>query len=373
MNPLLKKYLSPVRAVQALRKRGARNAWHHALRRLGTICGRALVGPETLALTPMDTACNHACVMCWHRTVEPEELKKNLKIDREDGLRLDDYRRLFDSMPAGLQRVILVGGGEPLVHPDAVELIREIKRRGWDGILVTNGTLLDPAVARAMVESRWNLTRVSVHAGDRATYQAIHGVDRFETLRRNLREFMRLREEAGRRADCQLVMYYVIQRENLPTIERLFDFSAEFGCDEIFFEKLVLYNEDLALTREEMAEACRRLEAAAPRCPVPCNLDNILANLRVEQECLGAAAGDSLPFRPAARCSVGFDEATVHANGVVTPCCFSPENMGQVKDRPFREIWYGPRYANFRRRLIRGQFPGYCITHHCAMNNVLHD
>ena len=79
------------------------------------------------------------------------------------------------------------------------------------------------------------------------------------------------------------------------------------------------------------------------------------------------------PYRPANRCSVGFDSAMINAHGWVQPCCFSTEIMGSVRRQTFREIWYGEKYENFRQRLIRGQFAEYCSRVRCKLKSFLHD
>ena len=60
----------------------------------------------------------------------------------------------------------IVGGGEPLVHPECADIMREVKKRGVRGYLISNGTLMKEPISQAMVDMGWDLTRLSVHAGD---------------------------------------------------------------------------------------------------------------------------------------------------------------------------------------------------------------
>ena len=363
------RFLHPARALAGVRRRGVRGSLLHLLRKLGTMAERPLVGPYLLRINPMGAVCNHACPMCWLQHIAPAELKENQRLDRELGMTLAEYQSLFNAMPAGLQEVNLVGGGEPLIHPDAVEIMREVKRRRWRGLLITNGTLLREGVARAMTQMRWDHTRVSVHAGDRETFLKIHGVDRFETLRQNLRAFDRLRREAGAREACELVVFNVIQRENLATLDKLFAFAEEVGADSVVFEKVIMHTGDAPLSAGELRGARETLAAGAAACPVPCNLEEILGQLALEE----AAVTAGKPFRPGGRCSVGFDQVFVNSTGDVTPCCFSNEIMGHLREQSFGEIWKSKKFQNFRRRLIRGKFPKYCYEVHCAMKAVLHE
>lgn len=363
------RFLHPARALAGLRRRGLRGALMHLLRKAGTLAERPLVGPYLLRINPMGAVCNHACPMCWLQHIPATQLKENQRLDRELGMTLAAYQALFDAMPPGLQEVNLVGGGEPLIHPDAIEIMREVKRHGWRGLLITNGTLLREPVARAMVELRWDHTRVSVHAGDRETFQQIHGVDRFEILCRNLQAFDRLRREAGVREACELVIFNVIQRANLATIDKLFTFAEDSGADSIVFEKVIAHAGDTPLSAEELRQARERLAAGAAACRVPCNLEEILGQLQHEE----AAIAEGKLFRPGGRCSVGFDQVFVNSTGDVLPCCFSNEVMGRLSEHSFGEIWQSKKFQDFRKRLIRGQFAKYCYDVHCGMKAVLHD
>ena len=45
-------------------------------------------------------------------------------------------------------------------------------------------------------------------------------------------------------------------------------------------------------------------------------------------------------------------------DGLVVPCCFDKDaqhTMGDLKGKPFREIWHDERYAAFRRRVLQSR------------------
>lgn len=360
--------LKPLRLLNSMRGRGMKSTAYHALRRVGTVTQHALVGPEVVRINPMGFVCNHTCPMCWLQHLDPEVLKQEKARDRSEGMKLADYIRMFDSMPGGVREINIVGGGEPLVHPECVEIMAEIKRRRWVGSLISNGTLMKEPVARRMVEMGWNSTRISVHAGDAETYRAIQGVDRFEAMRTNLSAFNRIRREAGKENECHFVMFHVVQRENIPTIEKLFTIAEEVGVDFIEFDKIIPYDDAKWLTAEELKNAQDALLSCARDSRVPCNIGEILPELHVEEVC----ASEHKAFVPAKSCSVGFDQSFVTANGDVSPCCFSSEVMGNLKTDSFDTIWHNKKYDNFRKRLINGKFAKYCITNRCALPNVLH-
>lgn len=390
--------LQPRRLQAAIDRRGVQGSLLHAVRRLGTVLGRAATGPDLLQLSLLDYTCNHTCPMCMLQHLPDDHLRAMKRRDKASGMRLADYVALFDGL-RGLREVNLIGGGEPLLHRDAVAVMREIKRRGWRGSLVTNGTLLDDAVAAALVDMRWDFTRVSIHGGDAATYRAIQGVDRFEIMRTNLGRFDRLRRAAGVERQCRLVACHVIQRENLHDVAALFRIAEDVGADAVFLQLVIPRDDGMRLSADEMRRARAGIETAAASSPLECNVAEMLEQLDLPQRpesgadvavgsggmCdVGAGAAvdgpavvapspteSAAPWVPGKRCSIGFDQSFVAAGGEVVPCCFSDEQMGRLGEASFEEIWNGPRYADFRARLIRGQFADYCITNRCSLPGVI--
>ena len=77
--------------------------------------------------------CNLACDGCYRENIKNSH--KPLDVVRRE---LDALRRLrtADSMN--------IAGGDPLMHPQIVEIVAEVKARGWKPIVVTNGILLTP-------------------------------------------------------------------------------------------------------------------------------------------------------------------------------------------------------------------------------------
>ena len=45
-------------------------------------------------------------------------------------------------------------------------------------------------------------------------------------------------------------------------------------------------------------------------------------------------------------------------DGLVVPCCFDKDakhRMGDLKNKPFKEIWKEPEYIDFRRKILKGR------------------
>ncbi len=361
------KNFKPSLILSAINNRGMTGFTLHSLRRLGSMYEFVLMGPDTLRINPIGAQCNHACPMCWIRQVEPDERNRLFREDRENAMNLADYRSLFNGMPVGLHEVNVVGGGEPLLHREIIPILTAVKEHGWVGSLITNGTLMTKSVSDDLVRIRWDNVRVSVNGGDRETYHKIQGVDRFDLMRDNLRYYDQIRRRQSGSNRGRLSAFHVIQRDNLDSIDRLFDISEEIGADTIEFAAIIPFDPGAQLTADEQTRAVDTLNYCAQRSPVPCNLSEIVRQLSP------ATGEDNDAFRPARFCSVGFDQTFILSNGNVMPCCFSTEVLGNVREMSFKDIWRGEKYQKFRIRLIRGKFARYCIECQCALPGVLHN
>lgn len=85
------------------------------------------------------SACNLYCDGCYR-----ENRKDSHKSLREIGHELDVFEkyRKCDG--------VSIAGGEPLAHPDIVEIVRMVKRKGWKAIINSNGGLLTPELLREL-------------------------------------------------------------------------------------------------------------------------------------------------------------------------------------------------------------------------------
>ena len=78
------------------------------------------------------TSCNLACKGCYRPKTEGHKTLQEI----EDDLAVFKRERRSDCMS--------IAGGDPLVHPKIVEIVRMVKQGGWKPIINTNGLALTP-------------------------------------------------------------------------------------------------------------------------------------------------------------------------------------------------------------------------------------
>jgi wyosine [tRNA(Phe)-imidazoG37] synthetase (radical SAM superfamily) len=88
---------------------------------------------------------------------------------------LEEIEKVIDTLHShGLLSVILIGGGEPTLHPDFEAVVETIKRKGIQVGIATNGSRLEKieAIADRLEEKDW--VRISIDAASEETFKKLH-------------------------------------------------------------------------------------------------------------------------------------------------------------------------------------------------------
>ena len=101
--------------------------------------------PVTLEIHPTDI-CNQKCKYCFFGGRGYKSTRTEPKMD------VEEYRCLFTEMKEiDLIELKISGGGEPLLHPQIVEILRSARETGLTTRLTTNGNFLE--IGRAHVST----------------------------------------------------------------------------------------------------------------------------------------------------------------------------------------------------------------------------
>lgn len=151
--------------------------------------------------------CNADCVFCtkreWHdlgRTIIDEQLFATVASE------LGRHREW-------IERVCLSRNGEPLLDPGLCSRIRSLKDLGIKNVCFsTNGQLLDEEVAVDLIRSGLDFIMFSVDGTTAATFEKIRRNLDFATVRRNIHNFLALRDRFNSKVKVRI--RFVEVREN---------------------------------------------------------------------------------------------------------------------------------------------------------------
>jgi len=298
------------------------------------------------------TRCNFSCATC---------LRKTGAVPMNLDMPLGRLKKLAGQLAAlgTCEEVILLGYGETLCHPRALEVLDILKSKGFRVTLVTNGQLLTQAAAEEFVRMGLYRVFVSIDGGDHLVHQKIREGSDFNRIVRNLKHLDRFKKE--RRTDRPEVgLETVVTKDNTRQVRQILKLADEVKAGEVLLTNLLPYNADLAkssliglpggkIFREKYASSRVRVGRMDYLGPIRCKFI-------AEGAAFISVEGD------VSACLVTSRAHSAYILGVQKP--ISRLSFGNVFKTPIKEIWNSEAYKAYREKFRRFDFPD-CFT--CSM------
>ena len=285
--------------------------------------------------------CNLNCAMCF----------RNGWIGEQQGFMED---AVFDRILASLRamppvRVLFGGMGEPLLHPRLPQWIAGLHEASCRTELITNGTLLDPALSLELLRCGLDRVWVSMEGFSREACGRDRRGSTLNGLTANLEGYNRARERCGR---GELGIAFVMLPENMTELNRINAFADRYGADALNISHAipagpVSREEALFRDRYPVGEMARWRSDFSPPKADYCRFVS-------EGNCFVRWDGDVAPcMQLLHECSTYlFEEKR----------CIHRRSFGSIRHSSLREIWEFEEYSLFRARVKAFDFPS-CI--HC--------
>jgi len=260
-------------------------------------------------------ACNLKCTMCPRTNM----IKKGTFYEIGQ-ISLETYKRIVDEgVPLGLCAVKHNFMGEPLMHPQLVDMIRYSKQAGvLDVMFNTNATLLTEEKSRELIESGLDKIFFSFDSPYKEKYEAIRiGADYDEVLN-NIKRFGEIRDEMGSIKPLTRVSMVVTKEsiEDKDAFKKLF----EPIVDVIAF---IDFMSHVGMNREKDMLVEKKASETKYCCPQP------------------------------------WQRMIIHPDGLVSPCCGNSNRslkMGNIFEQSAHEIWVGEAFQRLRELHASGRF-----------------
>lgn len=168
----------------------------------------------TLELTDR---CNLACVHCYINRSAGDITAQ------ADELTTAQVLSILDTIADAGCLFLLLTGGEVLLRPDFPEIYQHARQRGMLVNIFTNGTMLTPAIADLLAESRPYSIEITLYGATAETHEAVTGVPgSFERSRRGVDLLL----ERGLPLALKAVLL-TINRHELGAMQAL---AEQLGC-----------------------------------------------------------------------------------------------------------------------------------------------
>jgi mycofactocin radical SAM maturase len=156
-------------------------------------------------------ACNLSCIHCLSDSGRR----------REGELSTEAAVQVIDQMAARKVFQFNIGGGEPFMRPDFLDLMDHAHAKGMVTCISTNGTLIDEEIARRLDHP---LVYIQVSL-DGATEQANDAIRGRGSYKRVLNALEHLRNR-----DIEVSINCVLTRRSFPELDNLVGLSARYGA-----------------------------------------------------------------------------------------------------------------------------------------------
>jgi radical SAM protein with 4Fe4S-binding SPASM domain len=158
----------------------------------------------------------------------PRETYKQPKEDMTEAV----FEKLAGDAGESAEHMMLIGLGEPFLDPNIFDRIGSCKKHGIHSLLSTNGTLLDEATCRRILDSSLAHVTLSFDGATKESFEYYRKGAKFERVRDN---FLRLAHmKAKEKKGPQIVVQMVRMERNAGEVDDFIRFwGSQPGVDQV--------------------------------------------------------------------------------------------------------------------------------------------
>lgn len=277
----------------------------------------------SLSIEPT-TACNLGCPEC------PSGLKQ---FTRPTGkLNLDLHQKMLNQISKSVFYVNYYFQGEPFLHPDFLELIRQSKKHKIYTATSTNAHFIDKKKADEIIDSGLDRLIISIDGLTQETYEnyRVHG-NLSKVI--DATKFLIAAKKEKRSATPHLIFQFLAVKPNEHEIPAVFNLGKEMGIDEVRIKTAQLY--DYKNGNSLMPE-----------------------NEDYSRYKLQSDGTYKLKYKTGNHCWRMWSGSVLTWDGKVVPCCFDKDAqhvLGTLETSDFNDIWKDKKYKTFRQAVLTGR------------------
>lgn len=279
--------------------------------------------PFSLSIEPT-TACNLACPEC------PSGLKKFTRPTGKLDLML--HRTMIQQLKRSVFYINYYFQGEPFLHPEFLDLIKEAKRNKIYTSTSTNAHFIDKKKATEIVGSGLDRLIISIDGLTQKTYENYRINGDLEKVLQGTRNILRAKKELQSKTP-HLIFQFLAVKQNEHEISDVLRLGTELNIDEVRIKSAQLYdykNGNPLIPENEKYSRYKQQKDGTYR--------------------LKKETGNHC-WRMWSSCVLTWD-------GKVVPCCFDKDAkhvLGTINGASFKNIWHNPQYNSFRQAILTGR------------------
>ncbi len=278
-----------------------------------------LYGLPLSAIVSSTSRCNLKCPMC------PRAISEFANKDIEFEL----FEKIVEEGKDFFEFVIPQGGGEPLLNPDLVKMIKLCKESGIRVGFSTNATVLTEEKSKELVEAGLDYIIFAFDGATPDTYEFYRKGAKFHKVRENILTFLRIKKELKSK------VFVTLQMVRLPlNADQIDDYRKLWKVDGV---------DEIRIKEDE---------------------------IKIDGVCFEDAKDKKIKkSKKLAPCHYLWQGPIyIEENGDVYPCCHAwlAEPIGNIKEKSLAEIWNCERIVKMREAHIKGDVSEFPECVNCA-------
>lgn len=325
--------------------------------------GKKMEYPVPVTSTPMDIElhfthnCNLRCKHCFQSS-EANSNKSAL-------LSFDEWDKIFAQFEQANVLSVVISGGEPLMYPNAIELIRKISDYKLSLSILTNGLLINEK--NVDVFCRPNITTtISLDGESETTHEYLRGKNTFLKTER----VIKLLSQNG----ATINIAHTVHRHNSKNLENFIKYLIGLHIPNVSIglvepEGRAAINHDMILSKEEEKEIFNEIRTLSEKFKDSITID--FPNLSYKQNFEDFSTATSI------YCAAGTKRLAISSDGTVYPCVYAFGNkdleIGSLLSENIQHLWENPtKWNNCRGEIMLHQIEvcSTCeLSQHCSLRN----
>ena len=280
--------------------------------------------PISISFEPT-TSCNLRCPEC------PSGLRA---FTRPTGMLQEDFfRTTIDQLSKDLLYLIFYFQGEPYLNPLFLDMVRHASQKGIYTATSTNAHYLNDANAKKTVESGLDRLIISIDGTTQDVYEQYRVGGKLNKVLEGARNIVKWKKDLKSKTPFIFFQFLVVKpnEHQLADVKQL---AREIGVDEVRFKTAQVY--DFKNDPNRLIPSIQKFS-------------RYKRNEAGEYKIKGSLSN---------HCWRLWHATVITWDGLVVPCCFDKDaqhTLGDLKGKPFKEIWHHEKYIHFRRQILQSR------------------